>query len=62
MNFDMLASVKACLAASNAIILKADFSQVWVFWGGEIFFFLKKKNPQNFDTESIANPGANDVR
>lgn len=42
MNFDMLASVKACLAASNAIILKVDFSQVWVFWGG-IFFFLKKK-------------------
>lgn len=42
MNFDMLASVRACLAASNAIILKADFSQVWVFWGG-IFFFLKKK-------------------
>ena len=42
MNFDMLASVKACLAASNAIILKADFSQVWVFWGGN-FFFLKKK-------------------
>lgn len=64
MNFDMLASVKACLAASNAIILKVDFSQVWVFWGeGRIFFFLlkKKKNPQNFDTESIANPGANDV-
>lgn len=62
MNFDMLASVKACLAASNAIILKVDFSQVWVFWGeGRIFFPLKKKNPQNFDTESIANPGANDV-
>lgn len=65
MNFDMLASVKACLAASNAIILKVDFSQVWVFWGeGRIFFFSllkKKKIPQNFDTESIANPGANDV-
>lgn len=44
MNFDMLASVKACLAASNAIILKVDFSQVWVFWGeGRIFFFLLKK-------------------
>lgn len=62
MNFDMLASVKACLAASNAIVLKEDFSQVWVFWGeGRIFFFPLKKNPQNFDTESIANPGANDV-
>lgn len=43
MNFYILASVKAYLAASNAIILKAGFSQVWVF-GGEIFFFLKKKN------------------
>lgn len=44
MNFDMLASVKACLAASNAIVLKEDFSQVWVFWGeGRIFFFLLKK-------------------
>lgn len=52
MNFDMLASVKACLAASNAIILKVDFSQVWVFWGeGKIFFFffpLKKKKPTKF--------------
>lgn len=34
MNFDMLASAKACLAAPNAIVLKEDFSQVWVF-GGE---------------------------
>lgn len=39
MNFDMLASVKACLAASNAIILKMDFSQVWVL-GGEVYFFF----------------------
>lgn len=38
MNFDMLASVKAWLAASNTIILKADFSQVWVLGGGGIFF------------------------
>lgn len=64
MNFDMLASVKACLAASNTIGLKADFSQVWVFggWGVDFFFLKKKKTAQNFDTESIANPGANDVR
>lgn len=67
MNFDMLASAKACLAAPNTIVLKADFSQVWVFGGekgggGDGGDLKKKKNPQNFDTESIANPGANDVR
>lgn len=49
MNFDMLASVKACLAALNTIGLKADFSQVWVFGGwGVDFFFLKKKNRTKF--------------
>lgn len=66
MNFDMLASAKACLAAPNAIVLKEDFSQVWVFGGeregGGGGDLKKKKNTQNFDTESIANPGANDVR
>lgn len=51
MNFDMLASVKACLAASNTIGLKADFSQVWVFGGwGVDFFFLKKKKPHKILT------------
>lgn len=53
MNFDMLASAKACLAAPNTIVLKADFSQVWVFGGekgggGEGGDLKKKKKPTKF--------------
>lgn len=52
MNFDMLASAKACLAAPNTIVLKADFSQVWVFGGekggGGEGGDLKKKKPTKF--------------
>lgn len=63
MNFDMLASVKACLAAIQRHHFKSGFfTGLGILGGGEDFFFLlKKKTPQNFDTESIANPGANDV-